>query len=63
MGLSICRSIIDAHGGRLWADANEPRGTVFQFTLPGAENKLTDGEPCEGTVSTARHQLVCEDNR
>jgi signal transduction histidine kinase len=37
MGLSICRSIIDAHGGRLWAEPNEPRGTVFQFTLPGAE--------------------------
>jgi PAS domain S-box-containing protein len=33
MGLSICRSIIDAHGGRLWAEANEPRGTIFQFTL------------------------------
>ena len=36
MGLSICRSIINAHGGRLWAEANEPRGAVFQFTLPGA---------------------------
>jgi PAS domain S-box-containing protein len=36
MGLSICRSIIDAHGGQLWAEANEPRGAVFQFTLPGA---------------------------
>jgi PAS domain S-box-containing protein len=34
MGLSICRSIIDGHGGRLWAEANEPRGTIFQFTLP-----------------------------
>ena len=34
MGLSICRSIIDAHGGRLWAETNEPRGAVFQFTLP-----------------------------
>jgi PAS domain S-box-containing protein len=34
MGLSICRSIIDAHGGRLWAEVNEPRGAVFQFTLP-----------------------------
>ena len=37
MGLSICRSIIANHGGRLWAEANEPRGAVFQFTLPGAE--------------------------
>jgi hypothetical protein len=42
MGLSICRSIIDAHGGRLWAEPNEPRGAVFQFTLPGGGNQLTD---------------------
>jgi PAS domain S-box-containing protein len=34
MGLSICRSIIHAHGGELWAETNEPRGAVFQFTLP-----------------------------
>jgi signal transduction histidine kinase len=34
MGLAICRSIIDAHNGRLWASANQPRGAVFQFTLP-----------------------------
>jgi PAS domain S-box-containing protein len=37
MGLSICRSIIEAHGGRLWAEANEPRGTIFQFTLPAVQ--------------------------
>jgi C4-dicarboxylate-specific signal transduction histidine kinase len=40
MGLSICQSIIDAHGGRLWAGTNGPRGAVFQFTLPSADNKL-----------------------
>jgi C4-dicarboxylate-specific signal transduction histidine kinase len=34
MGLSICRSIIEAHHGRLWATSNTPRGAVFQFTLP-----------------------------
>jgi C4-dicarboxylate-specific signal transduction histidine kinase len=34
IGLSICRSIIEAHGGRLWADAHQPRGAVFRFTLP-----------------------------
>jgi signal transduction histidine kinase len=37
MGLSICRSIIVAHGGQLWAAAAEPRGALFQFTLPSAE--------------------------
>jgi len=34
LGLSICRSIIEAHGGRLWASANVPRGAMFQFTVP-----------------------------
>jgi C4-dicarboxylate-specific signal transduction histidine kinase len=34
MGLSICRSIVEAHGGRLWATACEPRGALFQFTIP-----------------------------
>ena len=44
MGLAICRSIIEAHGGRLWASANEPRGTVFQFTLLP---KRDEGVPAE----------------
>jgi signal transduction histidine kinase len=39
MGLSICRSIIEAHGGRLWAEANEPRGAIFQFTLPAGRER------------------------
>jgi signal transduction histidine kinase len=37
MGLSICQTIINGHGGRLWVDANGPRGAVFKFTLPAVQ--------------------------
>jgi len=41
MGLAISRSIIEAHGGRLWATANASRGAVFQFTLPIGGERVT----------------------
>jgi signal transduction histidine kinase len=34
LGLSICRSIIETHGGRLWATTNHPQGSVFKFSVP-----------------------------
>jgi signal transduction histidine kinase len=44
MGLSICRSIIEAHGGRFWASPNRPYGAVFQFTLPADGTDLPGSE-------------------
>jgi signal transduction histidine kinase len=49
MGLAICRSIIEAHGGRLWASANEPQGAVFQFTLPAGRDETAPVEPAGQT--------------
>jgi signal transduction histidine kinase len=37
IGLSICRSIVEAHGGRIWAIANEPCGTALHLTLPSLQ--------------------------
>ena len=39
MGLMICRSVVEAHGGQLWATDNVPRGTIFCFTLPSGDDR------------------------
>lgn len=64
IGLSICRSIIDAHGGRLWIEANKPRGATFHFTVPSAANELRSSSQSlhhtgglrEGSVPNAARQ-------
>lgn len=43
VGLSICRTIIEAHGGRIWAEPNEDGGATFHFTLLVAEMEPADG--------------------
>jgi signal transduction histidine kinase len=42
MGLSICRSIVEAHGGRIWAESQEGKGAVMQFVLPLDEAKRNE---------------------
>ena len=61
-GLSICRSIIDAHGGRLWADANQPRGRVFQFTLPAAQEGLMNSPQAAYPALESRNEDNARDN-
>jgi signal transduction histidine kinase len=41
LGLSICRTIIESHGGRLWVSPNPSGGSTFQFTVPGSTNKAS----------------------
>jgi PAS domain S-box-containing protein len=63
MGLAICRSIIEAHGGRLWVDTNVPRGTTFRFTVPACTPTTSEvihsvGEQLdEGSRLTARRGI------
>src|SRR5215813_6079304 len=56
MGLAISRSLIEAHGGRLWASTNQPRGAVFQFTVPigGEKAVMTEADATVGPITKAR---------
>jgi PAS domain S-box-containing protein len=40
IGLTVCRSIVEAHGGQLWATACEPHGALFQFTIPAEQKRV-----------------------
>jgi two-component system sensor kinase FixL len=42
VGLSICRTIVESHGGRIWPEPNRPHGTVFRFTLPEVDPEIED---------------------
>ncbi|NLS07599.1 PAS domain S-box protein, partial [Rhizobium sp. P32RR-XVIII] len=50
LGLSICRSIVEAHGGRLWAEADTPHGAVFQFTLTSVADPPLPAEHADTLV-------------
>jgi C4-dicarboxylate-specific signal transduction histidine kinase len=55
MGLTICRSIVETHGGRLWATACEPHGALFQFTIP--TRPLDGTKPSDGrSMVLSSHQ-------
>jgi signal transduction histidine kinase len=58
LGLSICRSIVEGHGGRLWAGVNEPRGAVFQFTVPGHPDSVTAAQSVPLGESGSADQMV-----
>ena len=45
MGLSICRSIVEGHGGQMWVSSNQPRGSSFHFTLPGVSQEARHANP------------------
>ena len=61
MGLAICKSIVELHGGRIWADGDGGRGAAFNFTLPAASAETNPFGGCcvirdEQDASVHRHQ-------
>ncbi|MDB5408773.1 MAG: hypothetical protein JWL84_3685 [Rhodospirillales bacterium] len=60
MGLAISRSIVEAHGGRLWATHNTPKGAIFQFTLPAIGEDLPSQQTSSSSQPGPRSSLQDE---
>jgi signal transduction histidine kinase len=58
MGLSICRSIVDGHGGRLWASPAEPHGTALRFTIPAGVEKRGQSNPVQDPAVAGAQALA-----
>ncbi|MEH2469233.1 signal transduction histidine kinase [Nitrobacteraceae bacterium AZCC 2299] len=66
LGLSICRSIIEAHNGQLWASPNVPRGAIFRFTAPAHSGRsIVSGMPSPNSMVSLLlgRQRRCVDER
>lgn len=56
VGLALCRSIIDSHGGHVWCTAAQPKGTIFHFTLPTSHPSLPANAEKLACLQTARSE-------
>ncbi len=45
LGLSLCKSIVEVHGGNIYVLDNYPKGSIFTFTLPATKINLNNGDP------------------